>query len=308
MHSLFGPYWLLRQIGLGDLAEVFVAKRSDTDDERPAGRGLCAVKRISREMSQHEEVMALFVREGQLTAMFHHPKVVEVFDVGDVDGRPYICMEYIPGADLARLCDRIAPGRLPPGLALRIIRDVCQALDYVHNATDERGHPLDVVHGDITPTNILVSTLGVAKVIDFSVASSGLSAQGDRTVRGTYAYMSPEQVRGQPIDRRTDVFAVGVVLWELLTGARLFRRKANYLTLTAVVEEPATPLSSMGDLGLGAGAGELDRILTRALAKQRDERYPGIAELEAELAPLAATFGWDDSPWTLKTYVRELLS
>jgi eukaryotic-like serine/threonine-protein kinase len=317
MYRLFGPYWLLRRIGLGEMAEVFVATRTSGEDEPGASEapaadgplGLVAVKRISREMSRYDEILELFAREGELAARFDHPKVARVFDVGEVGQHPYIAMEYVPGGDLAHLLDRIAPHTLPPGLAVRVVLDVCEALEYVHDVADERGLPLHVVHGDLTPSNILVSTSGVAKLIDFSVASSGIRDPGDTTVRGTYAYMSPEQVRGQAIDRRTDVFAVGVLLWELLSGKRLFRRAANYLTLAAVVEEPV-PLLAELDTGMDAGGGvaELDALLSRALAKDRDQRYSRIGELAAELGPLAERLGWDLRPWTLKTKVRELLS
>ncbi len=310
MYRPFGPYWLLRRIGLGDLAEVFVATRTDPngEDEKPAGAmELVAVKRISREMSNYDEVHELFAREGRLAARFDHPKVVRVTDVGDVGGRPYIAMEYIPGADLAHLRDRIHPAILPPGPAIRVILDMCEALDYVHNATDDAGRALEVVHGDMTPTNILVSTGGVAKLIDFSVASSGDTDRGDTTVRGTYAYMSPEQVRGRPIDRRTDVFALGVVLWELLAGRRLFRRRANYLTLAAVVEDEVPGLAEV-DVDLGRGQARLDEILTRALAKNADDRYSTVTELAADLEPVARDMDWDLRPWTLQTAVRELLS
>lgn len=322
MYRLFGPYWLLRRIGLGEMAEVFVATRTRTEDETgdetgdapgdaPAGDGplgLMAVKRVSREMSRYDEILRLFAREGELASRFDHPKVARVFDVGDVGGRPYIAMEYVPGGDLAHLLDRMAPDPLPPGPAVRIVLDLCEALQYVHDVTDDSGAPLHVVHGDLTPSNILVSTSGVAKLIDFSVASSGERDPGDTTVRGTYAYMSPEQVRGQAIDRRTDVFAVGVLLWELLSGKRLFRRAANYLTLTAVVEDEVPLLAGLGLDHLGDDVAAIDALLSRALAKDRDQRYGRIADFADELAPLAESLGWDLRPWTLKTKVRELLS
>lgn len=320
MHQLFGPYWLLRRIGLGDLAEVYVAtKSSPEDDAGPAGAmELVAVKRLSREMSSYDEMLELFAREGQLASRFSHPNVVRVFDKGDIGGRPYIAMEYVPGADLAHLIERLAPERLPLGPAMRIVLDLCEALQYVHDVRtddgdeDDAGGPgraLDVVHGDITPTNILVSTGGVAKLIDFSVASCATGTGRDHTVRGTYAYMSPEQVRGETIDRRTDVFAVGVVLWELLTGRRLFRRQANYLTLAAVVEDVAPRLADLNlELADRSTCEPLDRILSRALAKDSRNRYGEVRELAADIEEAARAASWDLRPWTLRTKVRELLS
>lgn len=302
---LFGPYRLLRRIGLGELAEVFVASR-----QAPQGGGppleLVAVKRVSREMAQYQQVFDLFAREGELGALMRHPNVVRIFDYGTISGRPYIAMEYIPGADLAHLIGRLAPATVPTCVIAKLILDLCAALQYVHDACDAGGRPLGVVHGDVTPTNILVSTDGEAKLIDFSVASSDLGSGRDSTVRGTYAYMSPEQVRGEVIDRRSDVFSLGVVLWELLAGRRLFRRNANYLTLAAVVEDPVPRLAELG-LAL-PGVERLDGVLMRALAKQREERYGQVAELAAALRPVIEELGWDLQPWTVRTAIRELLS
>ena len=325
MSGLFGPYQLRRRIGLGELSEVFVATHSKHQQpgaasaESSSGRsghvdgpvrdtGVCAVKRIAREMQHDPEAHRLFAEEGALAARLHHPKVVRVFDVDDVEGRPYIAMEYVPGADLGQLRDLIAPERLSPSAVMRIAADVCDALAYIHGAADERGRPLGVVHGDLTPSNIMVSTRGEAKVIDFSVASSQERRSGDRAVRGTYAYMSPEQARGQPIDARTDLFALGVVLWELFAGRRLFRRQANYLTLTAVVEQPAPRLGELDDLQLDAAADELDRVLERALAKDRDARWSSAAELRMALQSIAEEHGWDMPPETLAHQVRGILS
>jgi serine/threonine-protein kinase len=327
MYQLFGPFRLLRRIGMGEMAEVFVATRVATRqppmEQRPmagdapsdtAHRGpmdLIAVKRISREMSSYPELLELFAKEGRLATRFDHPNVVRTMDTGEVGGRPYMAMEYVPGADLAHLRDRVA--RSPPGPAVRVILDMCRALQYVHDLTGDAGRPLNIVHGDVTPANILLSVNGVAKISDFSVASSSArdpgAPPGTTTVRGTYAYMSPEQVRGQPMDRRSDVFALGVVLWELLSGKRLFRRRASYLTLAAVVEDEAPPLAAMSDAMLGQStAAAMDPILSRSLAKDRDKRYGRAAELAAALEPVAQELGWDLRQWTLQTTVRDGLS
>lgn len=368
---------MLRRIGNGDLAEVFVAvlnqdaREAEPDaahtepsasPSAPAARerarkpgDLVAVKRIWREMAKYDEIHRLLLAEGALAAQLAHPHVVEVFDVGTVGGRPYLAMEYVPGADLAHLLGHARPAALDPGCVLRIALDVCAALAYIHDADTRSGERLHIVHGDLTPTNILVSTAGVVKLIDFSVASpeagTDAAASGDspratandtgtgdapagdaasasansdaggddsnassdsaantaHTVRGTYAYMSPEQARGQAIDRRTDVFALGVVLWELLAGQRLFRRAANYLTLAAVVEDDAPSLADIG-VDLGAVTAELDAILQRALDKDRSARWPDMGSLQAALAPIAERAGWDVRPWALKSMVRRLLS
>lgn len=326
MSSQFGPYWLLRRIGQGDLAEVFVAVRAGGDEDGDPALAaadhtpghLVAVKRIWREMARYADVHQLLAEEGALAAQIQHANVARVFDVSAVGGRPYIAMEYVPGADLAHLVERAQPGTLSPGCAVRIVLDIAAALAHVHEMRTPDGRTWHVVHGDVTPTNILVSTSGVSKLIDFSVAlmreASGRAGSPAAssiarapTVRGTYAYMSPEQARGEDIDQRTDVFALGVVLWELLSGRRLFRRQANYLTLAAVVEEPAPALADLG-VDLGPQTATFDRLLARALAKRRDDRHDRIADLAAELADTAESARWDVRAWTLQTRVRQLLS
>ena len=326
---------MLRRIGHGDLAEVFVAVRSDGEHggATPNGEPL-AVKRVWREMSRYAEIHRLLAEEGRLAVQLAHPNVVDTYELGSVGGRPYIAMEYVPGADLAHLVERCGPGTLPPGCVTRIGIDACAALSYVHAAPMADGRVLRVVHGDLTPTNIVVSTSGSAKLIDFSVATwlelpaedappssatdaspspaptelRQMSDSGQHaSVRGSYAYMSPEQARGQAIDGRTDVFALGVVLWELFSGRRLFRRAANYLTLAAVVEEDAPTLRELG-VDLGAATKALDRVLQRALAKDRDDRYDNASALAKDLQDVAARGGWDLRPWTLQTTVRGLLS
>jgi serine/threonine protein kinase len=324
MSSQFGPYWLLRRIGHGDLAEVFVAVRAGSDEDSDPALAdhtpghLVAVKRIWREMTRYPEVHQMLAEEGALAAQLQHANIARVFDVGAVGGRPYICMEYVPGADLAHLVERAQPADLAPGCAVRIALDIAAALAYVHEIHTPDGRTWHVVHGDVTPRNILVSTSGVSKLIDFSVAMlreaerpegslATPSIARPATVRGTYAYMSPEQARGEEIDARTDVFALGVVLWELLSGRRLFRRQANYLTLAAVVEDPAPALADLG-VDLGAITPAIDHIVARALAKRREDRYERIADLAAELAAAAVSAGWDVRAWTLQTRVRQLLS
>ena len=309
---LFGPYWLLRRIGLGDLAEVFVATRQLGPMTSSRASRWWRSKRISREMSRYDEIFALFAKEGELAARFHHPKVVEVFDTGDVGGRPYIAMEYVPGADLAHVLDRVDPRQAGsrdrrPGWSWTYATPWRTSI----GVTDDQG---PITRGrarrrdpDQHPD---IDRRGGQAHRFFSVASSGARDPKDVTVRGTYAYMSPEQVRGEPIDRRTDIFALGVVLWELLTGRRLFRRQANYLTLAAVVEDEVPRLADMPD-GIGdgiEGAAALDEILARALAKERDKRYSDITELGEALETAANTLDWDLRPWTLQTAVRELLS
>jgi eukaryotic-like serine/threonine-protein kinase len=284
----FGPYRLRRRIAFGGLAEVFAAERiADTGsavNASPPGdfvADVVAVKRLLPRMAATAEVAALFVAEGELLVrgLLPHPHVVRGHATGTADGTPYIEMEYVPGADLRILVDAAGPAPLPPGVTARIVLDVCAALDHVHDG----GH---VVHGDINPSNVLLRSDGVAKLCDFGVATEIKLTDSQpgtrRPVRGTPAYMSPEQVKGERIAASTDIFALGVVLWELLAGARLFHRGPSYLTLAAVVE--AAP-PSLGDA-------ELDALLAPALAKDPAVRYPDTAALGGALASLASRRRW----------------
>jgi len=279
MPAPFGPYRLLRTLGTGGTAEVFLAENTGVE---PATRVI--VKRLLPEMARYEAAIEAFLEEARLALKFAHPNVRRVHDFGQIGDDYYMVMEYVRGVCLA---DLVGAKGLPDlhararGALLRVVLDVCAALEHVH----EQG----VVHGDVNPRNVLVAVDGTAKLTDFGCAIEGGAAASGHTVRGTHAYMSPEQVRGQSMDRRSDVFSTGVLLWELLTGERLFRRAAQHLTIVAVVEDPAPPV----------GEPLLDRILARALAKSPDERYPNTGALAGDLEAAAEMLDLDASPAAL---------
>jgi len=255
MTEEFGRYQLLHKLGAGGVAEVYIAQTGDSSEER------FSVKKLHREHLHSPDVIAAFIAEAELTLKLVHPNLVRVIDFGRIDGEYFIAAEYVEGVDLARLRE---PGTLTDSASLQIAIDVCAAMDHVHT----RGK---IVHGDLSPANILVGTDGLARVTDFGVAV-GFGDTG-QPVRGTYAYMSPEQARGAALDARSDVFAVGVLIWELLQRKRLFRRKEHFLTLTAVVEDEAP----------GLDIAELDQIVQRALMKDAGGRYATCGELAEAL-------------------------
>ena len=247
MRQAFGPYTLARPIAVGGIGEVFVAEHE---------AGTCAIKRLHRELAERPEQLALFRAEAALARQLSHSNVVKVIDSGEVDGEHFIAMELVRGPNLV---ERRESGPVSRSQALRVAIDVCAALDHIHDS--------GFVHCDVSPSNILLNQEGSAKLTDLGVASQLGTRQPD--VRGTFAYMSPEQAKGETLSRSSDVFAVGVVLWELLMNARLFRRGAQYLTIAAVVEDPAP---SIGDDALAP-------VLARALRKRAAERYSSCAEL-----------------------------
>jgi serine/threonine-protein kinase len=251
------------------MSEVFLARlAADPDSD------LIVIKRLLRQHREQEALVEMFLVEARRALRLEHPNIVDVRDTGQVGDDYYMVMEYVVGLDLFELTAEMSRV-LPPGVCVRILLDASAGLDYVH-ATG-------VVHRDVNPHNLLVTEAGTTKLTDFGVAVD--EHETNEQVRGTPAYMAPEQVQNQPIDRRTDVFAVGVILWELFAGKRLFGGVPPYLCLARVVEEPAPPLPDP----------DLDRIARRALAKEPADRYSSCAELAAALRDLASDRRWDTS-------------
>src|SRR3984957_20245519 len=224
----FGRYVLFDFIGKGGMAEIYLARQKT---EFGATR-LCVVKQILPALAGDPKFSDMLVHEAKLAARLNHANVVQVFDLGRADDRLFIAMEYVEGFDLNDLLRRCSRARvpLPFEMAVHVVREALRGLDYAHRRMDDDGRPLGIVHRDVSPSNLLVSFEGEVKVCDFGIAhaNDALSAtrtahELDEAIRGKAGYMSPEHARGQPIDARSDVFAAGIVLWELASGRRLYR-------------------------------------------------------------------------------------
>ncbi|HSS39174.1 MAG TPA: serine/threonine-protein kinase, partial [Polyangia bacterium] len=257
----FGRYVLLDRVGVGGMAEVFRAVM-------PGAQGfqrMFVVKRILGERAQSPYFVDMFVREARINAVLHHPNIVQVFDFGEVNGTYFLAMEYVRGRDVSaiarRLRHRARP--CPVGVAACIAHEVAQALGYAHALTSPEGTPLNVVHRDVSPSNIICQRAGGVKLLDFGIAQALTEPEAEKTQRmfkGKIAYVAPERIKGQPADSRSDLFSLGVVLWELLAGRKLFRGKSEVETLHNVVEMPVPALSSIrADV-----APELEQIVARA--------------------------------------------
>ncbi|WP_375760281.1 protein kinase [Corallococcus exercitus] len=275
----YGSYQLLKRLATGGMAQIYLARRPGSD----APDKLLVLKRILPHLSENDEFVRMFLDEARIAARLAHPNVVQIYDLGAEGDTFFIAMEYIHGVDARRLWKRSeTAGRpLPVPLVCRILLEACAGLDYAHKKTDAAGRPLDIVHRDVSPQNILVTFDGGVKVVDFGIAKAADQATVTRSgvLKGKYSYMSPEQAAGQRVDRRSDVFALGVVLHELLTGGRLFKRPSDMLTLSAVAE-CHVPVPSQVAPRVPV---ELDAIVLKALAKEPDARYQHAQELQRAL-------------------------
>ena len=278
--SAFGRYTLLERLAVGGMAEVFRAKISSSHGFEK----VLVVKRILPHLAADPNFVSMFIDEAKLTAQLTHPKIVQVLDFGDVRGQFFTALEFIDGFDALGLLRVAAQKRvhIPRGLSVFIISEVLEALDYAHNARDMEGKPMQIVHRDISPSNIFISKRGDVKLGDFGIAHAQRRESKTQagTLKGKYGYMSPEQVVGRPIDARSDLFAVGVLFAELLTGRRLFSAPADLDVLLKVRDVKLERLDKYGaDLPPA-----LDKIVRHALRKNPDERFASAAAFRDELA------------------------
>lgn len=265
----------MERIAVGGMAEIFLARRCG-----PGGFAkLMALKRVLPELARQSEFREMFADEARLCASLSHPGLVQVFDYGEVDDTPYLAMEWVDGGDLTVLLD--AGGPLPTEAATFIMAEVVRALAYVHDALDDEGKSLKIVHRDLSPGNILISRAGDVKLGDFGVAKArGRLARTEAgQLKGTLAYLSPEQVSGGQVDERTDVYAVGLLLFELLTGERYVQGDSEVELLKAA----SHPKQRSASECCADVPDELDKVLGKALALDPERRFPNAAALELSL-------------------------
>src|SRR6201999_1122656 len=303
----FGKYYLLERINVGGMAEVFKAKAFGVEGfER-----LLAVKRILPNIAEDEEFIAMFIDEAKIAVQLQHANIAQIFDLGKVDDSFFIALEHVHGKDLRSIFDRLR-GKgdvMPIQQACYIIMQVCEGLDYAHNKRDAQGRELHLVHRDVSPQNVLISYEGEVKLIDFGIAKAAGKASKTQQgiLKGKFGYMSPEQVRGLPLDRRSDIFSLGIVLYELLTGERLFIGESDFSTLEKVrnveILPPSTYNRRIGD--------ELERIVMKALAKDVEDRYQNAIDLHDELQAFVYTAGEfysrkELAGWMKRVFVKEM--
>src|SRR5688572_1636685 len=289
------------------MAEVFRAKAYGVEGfER-----LVAVKRILPNIAEDKDFIRMFIDEAKIAVQLNHANIAQIFDLGVVESSYYIALEHVHGRDLRNIFDRCrSQGEpMPVAQACFVVMKVCEGLDYAHNKRDQTGRELSLVHRDVSPQNVLVSFEGEVKLIDFGIAKA--AGKGSKTqagiLKGKFGYMSPEQVRGLPVDRRSDIFACGITLYELLTNERLFVGESDFSTLEKVrnveILPPSTYNRRIPD--------ELERIVLKALAKDVEDRYQNSIDLHDELQAFVYTAGEfysrkDLAAWMKKVFIREI--
>jgi serine/threonine protein kinase len=299
----FGKYQLLKKLATGGMAEVWLARQTGIEGFAKN----VVVKRILPHLAEDREFVEMFRNEAVIAARFNHPNIAQVYEFGEANGNYYIAMEYIHGEDLGRVMRKAWEQNqwVARPLAIRIVAAACEGLYYAHSRTDESGRPLRVVHRDISPQNILISFDGSVKLVDFGIAKAADQASLTRSgaIKGKFAYMAPEQASGKPLDCRADVFSIGLVLYELLTGVRPLKRDTELATLQAALECAIPPPSEVADV-----PPELDAVVMQALSKPIDSRYRDARQFQLALEELLVTQRWVASSVQVSELMEALFS
>ena len=301
----FGRYFLLDHLAQGGMAEIYRARMASPDG---AGR-LIVIKKIQAGYGGNAEFLQMFKSEIKVTMGFSHPNIVQLFDFGEENNQPYIAMEWLDGKNLRQFMSRYNDLKqtFPVELATYIAEQSAAGLQYAHSYKDKiTGAPLDIVHRDISPQNILISFEGSVKVIDFGIAKATTNSESTRAgvIKGKPSYLSPEQISGDQLDGRSDIFALGTVLWELLTGRKLFAGD-NALAVLKLIESAQTHVKPPSTVNPKVPK-ELDAIVLKTLQKQREKRYANAEELQRALRKFLYAYSPDFNPSDLAQVSKEL--
>ena len=300
----FGKYYLLERVNVGGMAEVYKAKAFGEEGfER-----ILAVKKILASIAEDEAFINMFIDEAKITGRLNHPNICQVFDLGIADGSHFIAMEYIGGKDLKTIFERsrrLGERVSIPKICFEIMK-INEGLSHAHEKKDVKGNPLEIVHRDISPQNVLISYEGEVKIIDFGIAkASGKTSQTQVGIlKGKFSYMSPEQVRGLHVDNRSDIFSLGILMYELLTLERLFLGESDFDTLEKIRKVEMSPPSLYNP----HIPQELEKICLKALAKSPEERFQSCAEFAEALETFMRSQGFYYSNKDLATYMKEAFS
>ena len=295
-------YVSLRHLATGGMAEIHLALTRGIEGFEK----LVVVKRVLPHMARDEDFVRMFLDEARIAATLHHPNIVQVYDIGRDDQSHFFTMEFVHGADLSNTLRRATEARRPPTLdhALSIVLALCAGLHYAHEKEGLDGKRLGLVHRDVSPQNVLISFDGAVKLTDFGIAKAAErpGATRDGALKGKLSYMSPEQARSRPLDRRSDVFALSILLWELTTFRRLFRAASDFETLELVTGSDAPAPSRFRP----EYPPELEQIVMKGLQRDPDRRYQSAEEMQLDLEELARELRLQISSVPLGRFMRNL--
>ncbi len=300
----FGKYTLINRIAVGGMAEIFLARQAGLEGFEKT----IVIKRIRPHLSKQPSFVKMFLNEAKLAAQLNHPNVVQIYDLGKIGETYFIAMEYIFGRDMRRIIPKASSMNIefPMVYALKIASSVCEGLFYAHQRADIYGNPLNIVHRDITPENIFVSFDGTVKILDFGIAKASTQIEQTRAgeIKGKLSYMSPEQCLGKKLDHRSDIFSLGTVLYEWITGFKLFTGESEVAILKSISEGKIyAPSYFKADIPEA-----VEQILMRALEKDRDKRYQSAWEMQFDIDQFLSSYEFTPSNIHLSNFIKQLFS
>jgi serine/threonine-protein kinase len=295
-------YRVVRKLDLGGMAEVFLGEAESIEGFKKQ----VAIKRVLPDLAANAKFLAMFLDEARISLGFNHANVVQTFDIGHSEATYFIVMEFVDGPNLKKIMETLRESEriMSVELAVYIVGEICRGLSYAHNLRDPYGAPLGIVHRDVSPPNILISKQGEVKIVDFGLAkaTSQLEKTEPGVVKGKFSYLSPEAVSGHQVDHRTDIFACGIILYELLTGRRLFLGKTPFKTVELIRDANVPSINAINP----HVPPNLDRIAQKALSLRPGDRYQGCDELAEALSEFLFQYGRKVTSFDVKHLVAEV--
>jgi eukaryotic-like serine/threonine-protein kinase len=302
--SYFGKYYLYERLAVGGMAEIYKAKLYGVDGFEKN----MVVKQILPQYAKHQEFIQMFIDEAKICVNLSHGNIVPVYELGQIDGIYFISMEFVDGKNLGELLDFGLDNEHPLTVphALYIACEMLSGLDYAHRKNDEQGKPLNIVHRDVSPQNVLISFEGEVQIVDFGIARAATKVHATEAgvIKGKFGYMSPEQAIGKTVDARSDVFAAGILFYEMLTLERLFHAGTDVVTLERV-KRADVPVPSRTNPNLPP---QLDAIVFRALARNPQDRYQSAGEMRLAISRFLYQLPQEASSKTLAVYLKQLFA
>ncbi len=303
MLEKFDNYQLLSKIATGGMAEIFLAKHVNS----PVNSMPIAIKKVLKKYSDNPVLVKMFLAEARIICNISHENIVKIYDFGKFDDQYFIAMEYVFGQNLGAILEKVRERDLvmPLNLTIEIISAVLCGLDHAHNAQDRNGTFLNIVHLDMNPNNILISYEGKIKVVDFGIANANYTKKlkMDSGIQGTYAYLSPEQCMGKAVDRRSDVFSVGVILYEMLSGKPLYKQLENDMAImNSILNDEIEPINEL----MPEIDPKLAKIVMKALEKDPNRRYATAMDMREDLQLIYNSLEFDPNSEMLPSFVKKL--